>query len=47
MLIVINGVGVYKLNLGIYELINFLNVDYNYFNKMNGNIINDIYIDDD
>lgn len=39
VLIATNGAGVYKLNLGTYELTNF--------NKMNGNIINDIYIDDD
>lgn len=47
VLIATNGAGVYKLNLGTYELTNFLNADHNHSNKMNGNIINDIYIDDD
>lgn len=48
VLIATNGAGVYKLNLGCtYELTNFLNADHNHSNKMNGNIINDIYIDDD
>ena len=36
-----------KLKLGTYELTNFLNADHNHSNKMNGNIINDSYIDDD
>lgn len=47
VLIATNGAGVYKLNLCTYELTNFLNADHNHSNKMNGNIINDIYIDDD
>ena len=47
VLIATNGAGVYKLNLGTYELTNFLNADHNHSNKMNCNIINDIYIDDD
>ncbi len=47
VLIATNGAGVYKLNLGTYELTNFLNADHNHSNKMNGNIINDIYIDND
>lgn len=42
-----NGAGVYKLNLDTYELTSFLNADHNHSNKMNGNIIHDIYMDDD
>lgn len=47
VLIATNGAGVYKLNLATYKLISYLNADHNHSNKMNGNIINDIYIDDD
>lgn len=47
VLIATNGAGVYKLNLFNYQLTPFLNADHNHSNKMNGNIINDIYIDED
>lgn len=47
VLIATNGAGVYKLNLATYKLTSYLNADHNHSNKMNGNIINDIYIDDD
>lgn len=47
VLIATNGTGVYKLNLSTYQLTEFLNADHNHSNKMNGNIINDLYIDDD
>lgn len=47
VLIGTNGAGVYRLNLTTYKLTSFLNADHNHSNKMNGNIINDLYIDDD
>lgn len=47
VLIATNGAGVYKLNLSTCELTDYLNADHNHSNKMNGNIINDIYMDDD
>jgi len=47
VLIATNGAGVYRLNMATYQLTPFLNADYNHSNKMNGNIINDLYIDDD
>lgn len=46
VLIATNGSGVYKLNLTTGRLAPFLNADPNHANKMNGNIINDLYIDD-
>lgn len=46
VLIATNGAGVYRLNLTSYRLTPFLSADHNHSNKMNGNIINDLYIDD-
>lgn len=42
-----NGAGVYKLNLITHQLMPYLNADHNHSNKMNGNIVNDLYIDND
>ena len=47
VLIATNGAGVYKLNLFTRELSPFLIADHNHSNKMNGNIVNDIFIDKD
>lgn len=46
VLIGTNGAGVHKLNLTTGRLSPFLHADPNHANKMNGNIINDLYIDD-
>lgn len=46
VLIATNGAGIYRLNLTTYSLSPFLSADHNHSNKMNGNIINDLYIDD-
>lgn len=47
VLIATNGAGVYKLNLFNRELSPFLFADHNHSNKMNGNIVHDIFIDKD
>ncbi|WP_455673262.1 ligand-binding sensor domain-containing protein, partial [Phocaeicola sp.] len=47
VLVATNGAGVYKLNLFSHQLSPYLTADHNHSNKMNGNIINDIYIDED
>lgn len=47
VLIATNGTGVFKLDMTTCRLTPFLNADHNHSNKMNGNIINDLYIDDD
>lgn len=46
VLVATNGAGVYKLNLFTHNLSPYLVADHNHSNKMNGNIINDIYIDE-
>lgn len=46
VLLATNGNGVYKLNMRTKQLSNFLSTDHHYSNKMNGNIIKDIYEDE-
>lgn len=46
-LIATNGAGVYKLNLFTRQLQPYLVADHNHSNRMSGNIINDIFIDED
>ena len=47
VLIATDGNGVYKLNLKSKHLDPFISVNHHYSNKMNGNIIKDIYEDED
>ena len=45
ILIATDGAGVYKMNTDTYESEPYIVADYNRYNAMNGNTINDIYID--
>ena len=47
ILIATDGAGVYKMNTNTYESAPYIIADYNRYNAMNGNTINDIYIDDE
>lgn len=47
ILIATDGAGVYKMNTKTYECIPYIIADYNRYNAMNGNTINDVYIDDE
>lgn len=45
ILIATDGAGVYKMNTDTYASEPYIVADYNRYNSMNGNTINDIYID--
>ena len=47
ILIGTDGAGVYRLNTETYECQPYITADYNRYNAMNGNTINDLYIDDE
>lgn len=47
LLIATDGGGVHKMNAENYRIEPFITVDYNSYNGMNGNSVNDIYIDDE
>lgn len=47
VLIATNGAGVYKLDMKTYQLTPFLSAIHNRSNHLNGNIINDLYFDDE
>lgn len=47
ILIATDGAGVYKMNVHSCQSGPYITADYNNNNKMNGNTINDIYIDDE
>lgn len=47
LLIATDGTGVYKLNVSTYETEPYIIADYNSPNGMNGNSINDLYIDNE
>lgn len=47
ILIATDGAGVYKMNTETYECIPYIIADYNRYNAMNGNTINDLYVDED
>lgn len=47
ILIATDGAGVYKMNTETYQWTPYIIADYNRYNAMNGNNINDIYIDDE
>ena len=47
ILIATDGAGVYKMNTKSYECIPYIIADYNRYNAMNGNTINDLYIDEE
>ena len=47
LLIGTDGAGVYLLNTDTYECRPYITADYNSYNAMNGNTINDLYIDDE
>lgn len=47
ILIATDGAGIYKMNTVTYEWTPYIIADYNRYNAMNGNNINDIYIDDE
>lgn len=47
LLVATDGAGVYKLNIATYETKPYIIADYNQHNEMNGNSINDLYIDND
>lgn len=45
LLIATDGAGVYKMNKNDYLIQSYIKADYNSYNGMNGNSINDLYID--
>lgn len=47
ILIATDGAGVYKMNTKTHECTPYIIADYNRYNAMNGNTINDLYIDED
>lgn len=47
ILIATDGAGVYKMNVDTYQSEAYIIADYNRYNVMNGNTINDIYVDDE
>lgn len=47
ILIATDGAGVYKMNTKTYDCIPYIIADYNRYNAMNGNTINDLYIDNE
>lgn len=47
ILIATSGLGVYKMNTDSYQLSPFIVADYDKLNTLNGNVINDIYVDDE
>lgn len=47
LLIATDGAGVYKLNVDTYLTEPYIVANYNQYNGMNGNSINDLYIDDE
>ena len=47
ILIATDGAGVYKMNVETYECEPYIKADYDRYNAMNGNTINDLYIDDE
>mgnify|MGYP002240468451 CR=1 FL=1 len=46
LLIATGGKGVYKLNVNTCKSEPYITADYSSYNGMNGNNINDIYVDD-
>lgn len=47
ILIATDGAGVYQMNTDTYECKPYIIADYNRYNAMNGNSINDLYIDEE
>lgn len=47
ILIATDGAGVYKMNTDTYQCEPYIMADYTQYNAMNGNTINDLYIDDE
>lgn len=47
LLIATDGAGIYKLNKNSHQIESYIRADYNSYNGMNGNSINDIYIDNE
>lgn len=47
LLIATDGGGIHKMNTDTYVTVPFITADYNSYNGMNGNSVNDIYIDDE
>ena len=47
LLIATDGAGVFKMNMDSYHTTPYVVADYNKNNAMNGNSINDIYVDDE
>lgn len=46
LLIATDGAGIYKMDTGTYEVEAYIVADYNSYNGMNGNTVNDLYIDE-
>ena len=46
-MIATDGAGVYKMDVDTYESIPYIVADFNRYNAMNGNTINDIYVDNE
>ncbi len=46
LLVATGGKGVYKINVNTISVIPYITADYSRYNGMNGNNINDIYVDD-
>ncbi len=47
ILIATDGAGIYKMNVNTYKSEPYIIADYNRYNAMNGNTINDIYVDEE
>lgn len=47
LLVATDGEGVFRLNLDDYKTDSYLSADYEHYNKMNGNTINDLLIDEE
>lgn len=47
LLIATDGAGVYKMDTENYQALSYITADYNRNNAMNGNSINDMYVDDE
>ena len=42
-----DGEGIFKINTNDYNIVPYIMADYNEYNRMNGNAINDVYVDEE
>ena len=47
LLIATEGIGVYKVNVNTCELEDYIIANYQSYNEMNGNNINDVFVDEE